>query len=128
MQAIPPFAVAVLLPLLSYWIRTGQPHKIEIDKSSRSVTQIFMRFGKTRKVTIDLHRFNIVKIQVRNSRFPKAILMLSESDKSNNDLELACADIDIVNFGIRKINKTLHVFDDIASTLEVNFGFINHCG
>ncbi len=124
-HGIPLILLAIILPFVSYWTRSNHPQKIEVNKDHKSITQVFKRFGKTRKVVIDSQSFNVVQIQTCNSRFPKAVLMLSENGQTHKNLELARVGFGDTSLNPQEINIKPHVFVNIASTLEVSFGLTN---
>lgn len=89
---IPPFALAIVLPLISYLVRSGKPRVVELNSDEKTITQIFQRFGRVNKVTMDASRFSGVYLKIKNTRFPKACLMLQARTPSTNDVELVLTD------------------------------------
>jgi hypothetical protein len=120
-----PIALAVALPFLSYLSRSSRPCGIELDVEHQTITQIFKRFGKTKRTTLDARLFSAYRLHITASRFPRARLQLHARDASIKDVELALMDTISGDAKLIPTDALPQVLVDIASNLEKSFSLIN---
>lgn len=77
---------AVVLPTLSYVIRTANPRSVVIDSDASIMTLTYARFGKSWQRSYDIRQFRAVYWSIINDRFPKIDLRLK--DRNNKDIRL----------------------------------------
>jgi hypothetical protein len=120
-----PIALAVVLPLLSYLSRSSAAYGIELDAERQTITQIFKKFGKTKRTTLDARLFSAYRLDITTSRFPRARLQLHARDASIKDVELALMDSLSGDAKLIPTDALPQVLVDIASVLEKSFSLIN---
>jgi hypothetical protein len=123
--AVLPIALTVVLPFLSYLSRSSRPCGIELDIERQTITQIYKRFGKTKRTTLDARQFSAFRLHITISRFPLACLQMHTRDASIQDVELALMDTIAGDAKIIPTDALPQVLIDIASVLEKSFSLVN---
>jgi hypothetical protein len=94
-SGVVPFIFALALPFASYMARSRYPFSVEVNIENKTITQIYWQLGREKRVTIDARQFNDSYIQVKNSRFPTAHLVLRKCAPMSIEVELARSDANL---------------------------------
>lgn len=120
-----PMTLAIAFPFLSYLSRSADACGIELDSERQTITQIFKRFGKTKRITLNARLFSAFRLSITTSRFPKATLLLHARDSSVKDVQLALMDTKSSAAKLMPTDTLPQVLLDIASVLEKSFFLVN---
>jgi hypothetical protein len=116
-----PIAFAITLPVLSYISRSRYVKSIELDTEAQTITQVFQKLGKTKRITLDASQFNAYRMRITISRFPKASLQLHARDSSAKDVQLVLTDVITGDGRITPTDAIPQALLDVASALEKYF-------
>jgi hypothetical protein len=116
-----PVAFAIGLPVLSYLSRGKYVRRIELDAEAQTITQVFQKFGKAKRTTLNAQQFTAYRLHITVSRFPKASLQLHARDSSAKDVQLVLTDVIAGNGRVTPIDAIPQALLEVASALEKYF-------